>query len=43
MRTVNGIPIQTNERVIAHVLGLGDEVDAAEPEVLEEDVTEEPA
>ncbi|MFP4193032.1 MAG: SurA N-terminal domain-containing protein [Candidatus Hydrogenedentota bacterium] len=43
MRTVNGIPIQTNERVIAHVLGLGDEVDADEPDVLEEDVTEEPA
>lgn len=43
MRTVNGIPIQTNERVLAHVLGLTDEVDAAEPEVLEEGVAEGPA
>ena len=42
MRTVNGIPIQTNERVIAHVLGLTDEGDAAEPEFLEEGLAEEP-
>ena len=43
MRTVNGIPIQTNERVIAHVLGLTDAEEDAELEALPEDMVEEPA
>jgi len=37
MRTVNGIPIQTNERVIAHVLGLAGEEEAPMPEELDEE------